>query len=143
MPLRGIIAPAATDGTLDSSQRPVEAGRQRVEDGAETGYQAPHEQTLSSPVEFGLRCFVMYIFDFGAPVGFRLAERHPNRIAGLVVQNGNAYEDGLSPIARQLVDSRRGQAQAEERIREPLTLPTTQAQYLCGATDPDTISPDG
>jgi pimeloyl-ACP methyl ester carboxylesterase len=51
----------------------------------------------------------MYVFDFGAPIGFRLAERHPERIAGLVVQNGNAYEEGLSPDARQVIDSRPGQ----------------------------------
>ena len=93
--------------------------------------------------QLGLSRFVMYVFDFGAPVGFRLAERHPDRIAGLVVQNGNAYEDGLSPIARQFVDSRPGQAQAQERICELLTLSTTQAQYLRGVTDPDTVSPDG
>ena len=85
----------------------------------------------------------MYVFDFGAPIGFRLAERHPNWIAGLVVQNGNAYEDGLSPIARQYVDSRPGQAEAEERIRQLLTLPITRSQYLQGTSNPDAIAPDG
>jgi pimeloyl-ACP methyl ester carboxylesterase len=93
--------------------------------------------------QLGLRRFVMYVFDFGAPIGFRLAERHPDWIAGLVVQNGNAYEDGLSSAARQYVDSRRGQAQAEERIRELLTLAATRSQYLSGTTAPDAVSPDG
>jgi pimeloyl-ACP methyl ester carboxylesterase len=51
----------------------------------------------------GLSRFVMYIFDFGAPVGFRLAERHPEWIAGLIVQNGNAYLEGLSDAARDFV----------------------------------------
>src|SRR5690606_19634736 len=47
--------------------------------------------------------FAMYLFDFGAPVGFRLALRQPERIAGLVVQNGNAYAEGLSDAARDFV----------------------------------------
>jgi pimeloyl-ACP methyl ester carboxylesterase len=45
----------------------------------------------------GLERFAVYMFDFGAPVGFRLATRHPERIEALVIQNGNAYEDGLGP----------------------------------------------
>src|SRR6476646_6617125 len=49
----------------------------------------------------GLDRFAMYVFDFGAPVGLRLATRHPEWITGLVVQNGNAYEEGLSDQARE------------------------------------------
>ena len=45
---------------------------------------------------------MLYAFDFGGPVGFRLATRHPEWIAGLIVQNANAYEEGLSDLARQL-----------------------------------------
>jgi pimeloyl-ACP methyl ester carboxylesterase len=48
----------------------------------------------------GLTRYAMYLFDFGAPVGFRLALRHPERVAGVVVQNGNAYLEGLSDAAR-------------------------------------------
>ena len=65
----------------------------------------------------GLRRFVMYVFDFGGPVGFRLATRHPEWIAGLVVQNANAYEAGLSDLARAVIAQptrragRRGPAQ--------------------------------
>src|ERR1043165_757740 len=44
----------------------------------------------------GLSRFVMYVFDYGAPVGFRLAVRHPERISAIISQNGNAYEEGLS-----------------------------------------------
>jgi pimeloyl-ACP methyl ester carboxylesterase len=50
----------------------------------------------------GLERFGVYMFDFGAPVGFRLATRHPERIEGLVIQNGNAYEAGLGPNMRGL-----------------------------------------
>src|SRR5262245_64417573 len=45
----------------------------------------------------GLERFSLYMFDFGAPVGFRLAARHPERVQALVLQNGNAYEEGLRP----------------------------------------------
>src|SRR5512135_3042058 len=52
----------------------------------------------------GLRRYALYVFDYGAPVGFRLAVRHPERVTALVSQNGNAYEEGLSggwnPIQR-------------------------------------------
>jgi pimeloyl-ACP methyl ester carboxylesterase len=91
----------------------------------------------------GLERFALYMFDFGAPVGFRLAMRRPEWISGIVVQNGNAYVEGLSPTARQLVESRPGDDGAEERIRGLLTLETTRGQYLGGASDPDRIAPEG
>jgi pimeloyl-ACP methyl ester carboxylesterase len=87
--------------------------------------------------------FVMYVFDYGAPVGFRLATRHPEWIAGLIVQNGNAYVEGLSPVARDLLGQRSETEGAEERIRELLTLPGTRGQYESGTGDPELVSPDG
>ena len=56
----------------------------------------------------GLTRFVLYPFDFGGPVGFRLATRHPERIAGLIVQNANAYDEGLSDLARGFTANRPG-----------------------------------
>jgi pimeloyl-ACP methyl ester carboxylesterase len=91
----------------------------------------------------GVDRFVMYVFDFGAPVGFRLAEHHPEWIAGLVVQNGNAYEEGLSPMAREFIALRPETEGAEDRIREILTLPATRRQYVGGTADPELIAPDG
>jgi pimeloyl-ACP methyl ester carboxylesterase len=91
----------------------------------------------------GLDRFVMYVFDFGAPVGFRLAEHHPEWIAGLVVQNGNTYEEGLSPTAREFIALRPETEGAEDRIREILTLPATRGQYVGGTADPELIAPDG
>jgi pimeloyl-ACP methyl ester carboxylesterase len=91
----------------------------------------------------GLESFVMYVFDFGAPVGFRLATRHPDRIAGLIVQNGNAYEEGLSDAARDFIALRPETPGAEETIRALLTLEGTRSQYLTGVRDPEAISPDG
>jgi pimeloyl-ACP methyl ester carboxylesterase len=91
----------------------------------------------------GLDRFVMYVFDFGAPVGFRLALRHPEWIAGLVVQNGNAYEEGLSPEAREFISLRPHMEGAEKTVRDLLTLPATRAQYEGGTRDPELIAPDG
>ncbi|MDL4815237.1 alpha/beta fold hydrolase [Actinomadura opuntiae] len=91
----------------------------------------------------GLSRFVMYVFDFGAPVGFRLAERYPGWIAGLIVQNGNAYEDGLSDGARDFIALRPHKDGAEETIRGLLTPEGTRGQYESGVADPAAIAPDG
>lgn len=91
----------------------------------------------------GLDRFVMYVFDFGAPVGFRLAERHPEWIAGLVVQNGNAYTEGLSDGARDFIALRPETPGSEEIIRGLLTPEGTRGQYESGVADPELISPDG
>ncbi|MGW4209423.1 alpha/beta fold hydrolase [Lentzea sp. NPDC004789] len=85
----------------------------------------------------GFTGFRMYVFDFGAPVGFRVATRHPEWVEGLIVQNGNAYEDGLSDLARGFIANRDPQA-----ARGMLALEYTRFGYLEGARDPETISPD-
>ncbi len=90
-----------------------------------------------------LKRFVLYAFDFGAPVGFRLASRKPERIAGLIVQNGNAYLEGLSDIARDFIALKSEDEGAEEQVRQLLTLETTRAQYVGGTKDPDLVAPDG
>lgn len=87
--------------------------------------------------------FTLYAFDFGGPVGMRLAVRHPEWIAGLIVQNANAYTEGLSELALGLTANRPGVEGAEERVREILVLPVTRSQYEGGSTDPALISPDG
>ena len=91
----------------------------------------------------GLDRFTLYMFDFGAPVGFRLATRHPDWVAGLVVQNANAYEQGLSAFARDFIALRPEQEGAEANIRDLLTLAATRDQYLHGAGEPEAIAPDG
>ncbi|NEA60834.1 alpha/beta hydrolase [Streptomyces sp. SID13666] len=90
----------------------------------------------------GLHRFTLYAFDFGSPVGFRLAARHPEWIAGLVVQNGNAYEEGLSPIARAFVAERPEDEGSEERLRQMLTPAFTRSQYEGGTTDASTVPPE-
>ncbi|GAA1414496.1 alpha/beta hydrolase [Kitasatospora putterlickiae] len=104
--------------------------------------------TLADVVEgfcraLGLDRFALYVFDFGAPVGLRLATRHPEWITGLVVQNGNAYEEGLSEQARAYIADRPGVEGADERVRAILTLETTRFQYESGTGDPTLVAPDG
>lgn len=85
----------------------------------------------------GLRRFVLYAFDFGGPVGLRLAARRPEAIAGLIVQNANAYAEGLSELARETIGA------PAEALGDLFTLPVTRSQYEGGTTDPGSISPDG
>ena len=88
--------------------------------------------------------YAAYVFDYGAPTGFRLAVKHPERITALISQNGNAYEEGLSegwnPIRAYWKDS---SAANRAALRAFLTPATTQWQYTHGVTDPTRVSPDG
>jgi pimeloyl-ACP methyl ester carboxylesterase len=90
----------------------------------------------------GVDRFALYVFDFGAPIGYRIAAAHPERIDGLVIQNGNAYAEGLGPmmdVQKQFWSDRDG---TEPRIRDLLTLEVTRAQYTDGAGDRSRLSPD-
>jgi len=91
----------------------------------------------------GLDSYALYMQDFGGPIGFRLAVRYPGRVLALVVQNANAYEEGLSPAmdaARPAWECRTPETEA--MLRGFLTLETTRFQYLHGARDPSLVSPD-
>jgi pimeloyl-ACP methyl ester carboxylesterase len=91
----------------------------------------------------GLTRYFLYVFDFGGPVGMRLAQANPECVAGLIVQNANAYDEGLSPMAHELVAMRAGVDGAEQKLAGLLTLEATRGQYLGGAADPSRIAPDG
>ncbi|GAA1989261.1 alpha/beta fold hydrolase [Kitasatospora viridis] len=91
----------------------------------------------------GLDRFALYAFDFGAPVGLRLAVRHPEWITGLVVQNGNAYLEGLSPMAREMTAQRPGVPGAAEAVHAILTAEVTRGQYLGGTGRPELVAPEG
>ena len=90
----------------------------------------------------GFDRFAVYVFDYGAPTGFRLAVRHPERITGIISLNGNAYEEGLSegwsPIKAYWQDPSN-----REALRAFLTPETTRWQYTHGVPDPTMVSPDG
>ncbi|WP_430334747.1 alpha/beta fold hydrolase [Rhodococcus sp. ACT016] len=90
----------------------------------------------------GLDRFAMYVFDFGAPVGFRIAERHPEWISGLIVQNGNAYDEGLGDALRHLVGLRPEMPGAADTVSEFLTASATRSQYETGVTDTELLDPD-
>ena len=92
----------------------------------------------------GLGRFAIYVFDYGAPTGFRLAMRHPERITAIISQNGNAYVEGLSdgwnPIRAYWQDPSEANRAA---LRAFLTPETTYWQYTHGVADTSAVSPDG
>jgi pimeloyl-ACP methyl ester carboxylesterase len=92
----------------------------------------------------GLTRFAIYIFDYGAPTGLRIAVKHPDRITAIISQNGNAYEEGLSdgwnPIRAYWQDPSPANRQA---LRAFLAPETTRWQYTHGVADETTVSPDG
>ena len=92
----------------------------------------------------GFDRFALYVFDYGAPTGLRLAIRHPERVTAIISQNGNAYEEGLSegwtPIRAYWQDPSRANRKA---LRAFLTPETTHWQYTHGVPDPTLVSPDG
>ncbi len=93
-----------------------------------------------------LKQYAMYVQDYGAPVGYRLASAHPERITAIVVQNGNAYEEGLDNEFWQPVKAYWQQpASLEKRnaLRSLLTYEATKWQYTHGVPHPELVSPDG
>jgi pimeloyl-ACP methyl ester carboxylesterase len=92
----------------------------------------------------GLGRFAIYVFDYGAPTGFRLAMRHPERITAIISQNGNAYVEGLSegwnPIRAYWQDPSEANRAA---LRTFLSRETTIWQYTHGVADTSSVSPDG
>jgi pimeloyl-ACP methyl ester carboxylesterase len=92
----------------------------------------------------GFDRYAVYVFDYGAPTGFRLAVKHAERITAIISQNGNAYEEGLSegwsPIRAYWQDP---SAANREALRAFLTPETTIWQYTHGVPDPTAVSPDG
>jgi pimeloyl-ACP methyl ester carboxylesterase len=92
----------------------------------------------------GLKRFAIYIFDYGAPVGLRIALKHPERIAAIVSQNGNAYEEGLSDGWNPIRAYWNTPSQANrDALRAFLKPETTMWQYTHGVSDAARVSPDG
>ncbi|HEV2116085.1 MAG TPA: alpha/beta hydrolase [Terriglobales bacterium] len=90
-----------------------------------------------------LQRFALYVFDYGAPVGLRLALAHPERITAIISQNGNAYEEGLSqgwnPIQKYWQEPTPANRAA---LRDFLTPEATKSQYLYGVQDPLLVAPE-
>jgi len=92
----------------------------------------------------GLDRFAIYVFDYGAPVGFRLALRHPERITAIVTQNGNTYLEGVSEAFAPVQAYWNEPSQANrDALRGFLAPETTLFQYTHGVADPSKVSPDG
>ncbi len=92
----------------------------------------------------GLERFAIYVFDYGAPVGFRLALAHPDRISAIVSQNGNAYLEGLSDAWAPIKAYWHEPTQANrDALRGFLAPQTTLFQYTHGVSNPVLVSPDG
>jgi pimeloyl-ACP methyl ester carboxylesterase len=102
-------------------------------------------RTIESFTEvIGLSRYAIYVFDYGAPTGFRLAMAHPERVAAIVSQNGNAYEEGLGDAWGPI---RKYWAEPSEENREVLrqnvlTLEGTRWQYTHGVANPESIGPE-
>ncbi len=92
----------------------------------------------------GAKRFALYVFDYGAPTGFRIAAKHPDRITAIISQNGNAYEEGLSDGWNPIRAYWREPSPANrEALRAFLSPDTTRWQYTHGVSDGTTVSPDG
>ena len=101
-------------------------------------------RTVQAFVEaLGLRRYALYVFDYGAPVGFRLAAAHPEQVTAIISQNGNAYLEGLgdawAPVQHYWKEPT---AENRDAIRPLLTLEGTQAQYVQGVADPALVAPE-
>jgi pimeloyl-ACP methyl ester carboxylesterase len=92
----------------------------------------------------GLKSYILYMQDFGGPVGFRIFADRPAQVAGFVIQNTNAYLEGVGALPREIFLPlwERRDAESEAGARQFLAAATTQFQYLVGAKDPESISPD-
>jgi pimeloyl-ACP methyl ester carboxylesterase len=94
--------------------------------------------------QLGLLRYAMYMFDYGSPVGMRLALDHPERITAIISQNGNTYEEGLSEGWNPIRAYWKEPSQANrDALRAMLAPQTTTFQYTQGVADPTLVSPDG
>lgn len=93
--------------------------------------------------QVGARNYAMYVMDYGAPVGYRIALKHPERVSALIIQNGNAYDEGLrefwDPIKVYWKD---GATRSRNALSDLVTLAVTKFQYTDGVKDLTRISPD-
>lgn len=93
-------------------------------------------------IALGVQRLFLYAFDFGAPVGYRIATRHPDWIRGVIAQNANAYEAGLGPKMQPAMKFWADRNGMEAAVRGALALAATRAAHLDGAADPQRIDPD-
>lgn len=93
-------------------------------------------------VQKNIKRYTLMIHDFGAPIGFRIATENPDQVAGLVVMNGNAYEEGLSDILQHSLQAKRTPEDEEKRKQSLFGLGSIKWQYTQGARNPSNMAPD-
>ncbi|TRW17217.1 alpha/beta fold hydrolase [Glacieibacterium frigidum] len=92
--------------------------------------------------QLGAKRYAIYLFDYGAPVGLRLALKHPERVSALIVQNGNAYEDGLGDFWKPMkADWKERSPETREKLAFLVAPETTKFQYTDGMQDVSRIDP--
>lgn len=94
--------------------------------------------------QLGLKSYLLYMQDYGGPIGFRIATDRPKQVRGLVIQNANAYLEGVGDMPRQVFLPlwQNRDVQTEAAARNFLKAETTKFQYIHGAKNPEAISPD-
>ena len=112
------------------------------------GFEPLTQLTLGLLDQLGVDRFALYVQDYGAPIGFRIATRHPERITAIITQSGNAYAEGFTPFWEPLVAYAKARAAGEEHddgaVRALLTMEATHWQYTHGvpADRLDRVAPD-
>jgi pimeloyl-ACP methyl ester carboxylesterase len=94
----------------------------------------------------GLKRYALYVQDYGAPVGYRLAVKHPERVTAIVVQNGNAYDEGLDNPFWEPIKAYWQEPTSQEKrdaLRGFVKYEATRWQYTHGVKNPELVSPDG
>ena len=90
-----------------------------------------------------LKKYSLYVMDYGAPIGYRIAAKYPERVEALIVQNGNAYEEGLREFWKPIKAYWQERSpENADKLRHLFTLEATKWQYTNGVQNPETISPD-
>ena len=92
----------------------------------------------------GAEEYTMYVMDYGAPIGFRIAAQHPERVQGLIIQNGNAYDEGLRDFWQPIKAYWQDKTPENAKVLKDnlLTIGATEWQYTNGTRNKEAISPD-
>ena len=120
-------------------------GQSAMPDHTQFSYTFAHFATIVDGLmgQLGASRYAMYVMDYGAPVGFRLALKHPDRVTALIIQNGNAYDEGLrafwDPIKAYWAENTPDRRAALDGLMQPAT---TKFQYTDGVEDLTRIDPD-
>lgn len=119
-------------------------GQSDVPDRAQFAYTFAHYADITRTLlnRLNAQRYALYIMDYGAPVGLRVAMAEPKKVSALVVQNGNAYEDGLKDFWNPIrAHWKLNTKETREALREATTLESIRWQYLDGVKDPSRVDP--